>query len=211
MTGGSEQGRWPSKIFGALGPVDRWPPQLTGDVEIMFIQPKIPRQGRISSSINYFAEQKIPPLLMKLNLCVLLFHHYLLLLLLFLLDLAFEETDTKMTVPQAKISFLPHLPSQFRCIFNGLGNSTTLKVSNLSPRAAKRPPKLTNLRDDAPQSPSSQEDTYSTRAHGLSPNSWVWSYVSVKMQLSGHLFIYFHAGLKIVLHQLERKVWCSLT
>lgn len=95
MPGGSEQGRWPSKIFGALGPVDRWPAQLTGDVEIMFIQPKIPRQGRIFSSINYFAEQKKPPLLVKSNLYVLLFHHYLLLLLLFLLDLAFEKTDTK--------------------------------------------------------------------------------------------------------------------
>lgn len=38
------------QIFRALGPVDSGTPKLTGDIEMMFIQPKTPpKRGEISS------------------------------------------------------------------------------------------------------------------------------------------------------------------
>ena len=38
------------QIFRALGPMDSWAPKLTGDIEMMFFQPKTPtKRSEISS------------------------------------------------------------------------------------------------------------------------------------------------------------------
>lgn len=59
LPGESGQKRWPSKIFGAEHPEKGWAAKLTGDTEIMFIQLKTLRHGKISSGNNYFAEKSL--------------------------------------------------------------------------------------------------------------------------------------------------------